>query len=164
MKIEDFDFVNRTMFLKQIFGTFHNLQVHNFQPNSNSYQLFKYPATLIKDATTCEQQHIQSFSNARKQSTISSEASTHEMLDQLPTSQAQFLCWNTIFHMPGKRSSCIAFALVVENARIYLNRKKPEKNKCTITVQIFQDKLCNACNCISKYYQICIKTEYKPSK
>ena len=86
------------------------------------------------------------------------------MLDQLPSSQAQFLCWNTIFHMPGKRSSCIAFALVVENARIYLNRKKPEKNKCTITVQIFQDKLCNACNCISKYYQICIKTEYKPSK
>lgn len=151
MKI-DFNFANRTTFLNQLFDSFHELESALFLPQLQIVLAFSSTQQLpLKDAATCEQQHIQSFSNARAQSYISSKERS------------------SICHMLRKRSSCIAFTLVVENAQIHLKRKKPEskarkKNKCTTTVQLFQEKLCNYCHCISKYCHICKQIEHKVTK
>lgn len=123
MKI-DFNFANRTTFLNQLFDSFHELESALFLPQLQIVLAFSSTQQLpLKHAATCEQQHIQSFSNARAQSYISSKERS------------------SICHMLRKRSSCIAFTLVVENAQIHLKRKKPESkarkkkqvyNYCTI--------------------------------
>ena len=99
----DFNFANRTTFLNQLFDSFHELESALFLPQLQIVLAFSSTQQLpLKHAATCEQQHIQSFSNTRAQSYISSEERS------------------SICHMLRKRSSCI------ENAQIHLKRKKPE--------------------------------------
>ena len=84
--------------------------------------------------------------------------------------QKQFLCWKSIFRLLGKIAE-LEHLLWKMPLEIYLNLKRPDfktRKKTTTTTTTIQflhnDKLCDYCNCISKYCQMCIKTEQKLTK